>query len=199
MKIDPATLPSRDAYRLMTSLLVPRPIAWVGTRSPTGVDNLAPFSYFMGVSARPMLMAFSVARAGKGKVKDTALNVLSTRALTISVVSEDLLDPMHQSSSRFPPEVSEFAEVGLTPVPGDVVAAPRPAEAPVSLECTLHTAMDLESVHLFIAEVQHIHVRDDLLREDGTVDEEKLRPVGRLGPAGYAGLGSILTPGVKGR
>ena len=199
MKIDPNALPSREAYRLMTSFLVPRPIAWVGTRSPTGVDNLAPFSYFMGISARPMLLAISVARAGKGRVKDTAMNVLATKALTISIVSEDLLDPMHRSSSRFPPEVSEFEETGLTPVPGDVVAAPRPAEAPVSLECTLHQAMDLGNVHLFIAEVQHIHVRDALLRDDGTVDEDKLRPVARLGPAGYAGLGSFLTPDVEGR
>lgn len=199
MNLDPNTLSGRDAYRLMTSFVVPRPIAWVGTRSPLGVDNLAPFSYFMGVSARPMLLAFSVARAGEGRVKDTASNILATQVLTVSIASEALLDPMHRSSSRFPAEVSEFEATGLTPVDGVAVAAPRPAEAPVSMECTLHKVMDLGSVHLFIVEVQHIHLQDAILREDGTVDEAKLRPIGRLGPGGYAGLGSILTPGTEGR
>jgi len=199
MKIDPAEMGGREAYRLMTSLLVPRPIAWVGTRSTDGVDNLAPFSYFMGVSARPMRVAISVARAGKDGIKDTAANILATSVLTISIASEALLGPMHRSSSRFPPEVSEFTETGLTAVDGEVVAAPRPAEAPVTLECRLFQAIDLGNTHLILADVVYLHARDELLREDGTVDEFKLQPLARLGPGGYAGLGLPLTPDTEGR
>lgn len=200
MNIDAAELSGRKAYKLMISLLVPRPIAWVGTRSADGRNNLAPFSYFMGVSSRPPILAFSVARADReGALKDTARNILDTEVMTVSIVSEHLLDPMHRSSSRFPPEVDEFAETGMTAVDGERVAAPYPAQAGVSMECRLHQAIDLGSTHLFLAEVLRYHIDDALLNEDGLVDELKLRPVARLGPAGYAGLGSILAPGTEGR
>ncbi len=199
MHTDAAALTGREVYHLMTSLLVPRPIAWVGTRSAGGRNNLAPFSYFMGVSSRPPILAFSAARADKqGRLKDTARNILETSVMTISIVSEHLLTPMHRSGARFPPEVDELAEVGLSAAEGDRVAAPYPAEAGVSMECRLHRAIDLGSTHLFLAEVLRYHIDEALLREDGLVDERRLRPVARLGPGGYAGLGAPLTPGGDG-
>jgi flavin reductase (DIM6/NTAB) family NADH-FMN oxidoreductase RutF len=200
MKIDPSDLRGSQVYRLIISCVVPRPIAWVGTRSLEGHDNLAPFSYFMGVASSPPILAFSCARADReGSLKDTARNVLETGVLTISIASEHLLDAVHATASRLGPEDSEFEHVGLTPVEGELVAAPRPAEALVSCECRLHQALDLESTHLILAEVLRFHIADHLLNEDGVVDETKLKPLARLGPHGYAGLGPILTPSTKGR
>src|SRR5262245_30341454 len=137
MERDPASMSVRDVYALMTSMLIPRPIAWTGTRGRDGVDNLAPFSYFMGVSSRPPAIAISVARAGKGLLKDTARNILETGEFTVSLASVAQAEALNQTSARFPPEISEFEAVGLRAVPGLRVAAPRPAEALATMECRL--------------------------------------------------------------
>ena len=195
MQLNPSEMRGRDVYRLMTSVLVPRPVAWVGSRSPEGIDNLAPFSYFMGVGSRPPLIAFSVARADRlGTLKDTARNVLARQELTVSIASEEHLNVLHASGARFPPEVSEIEALGLTSVPGEIVSAPRVGEAPIGMECRLERALDLEQAHLFLVEVLRFHVADRLLTPDGVVDEIALRPIVRLGPSGYASLGNLLVP-----
>lgn len=192
MVIDPAGLPLRDVYRLMTSLLVPRPIAWTGTRSVDGVDNLAPFSYFMGVSSKPPALAISVARGRGGALKDTARNILETGAFTVSIPSRDLAERMNATSATLGPEVSEFERCGLTPVDGLRVAAPWPREARVAMECRLWHALDLDSTHLLVGEVLLFHVHDSLLGEDGQLSAAALDPVARLGGAEFATLGEIF-------
>ena len=191
--IEVADLDKRTAYRLMTSLIVPRPIAWVGTRSGAGVDNLAPFSFFNGVSTQPALVSVSIARGRAGRLKDSLVNILETEVLTISIVSTSLLEKMHQTSASYPPSVSEFEAAGLTPLPAETVAAPRVADALAAMECRLHRAIDLGSVHLVIAEVLGFHVPVDSL-VDGALPVLTLSPVGRLGGS-YAALGpEILLP-----
>jgi len=193
--VDPAEARGSHVYRLMTSLLVPRPIAWIGTRDEAGNDNLAPFSYFMGVASRPALVAVSVARKDReGALKDTACNLLSTEVCSISMVSEHLLTPMHGTASRLPPGASEFAHVGLEAVACDLVAAPRPSAARVAMEGRLHSAHDLGSTHLFVIEVVRFHLDPEVVGDDGLVDERALQPVARLGPSGYAALGPLLEP-----
>ncbi len=186
--LDPVELGKAGNYFLMTSILVPRPIGWLGTRSTDGIDNLAPFSYFMGVSSQPPRVAVSVARGRGGEVKDTARNLLDTRVGTLSLVSADLLDAMHQSSARYGPEVSEFGACGLSPMPGQVVEAPFVGEARSAMEVRVQSAQDLGGVHLFVLEVLRYHLQEGLL-EEGRVPLHKLDPVARVGGT-YALLGA---------
>ncbi len=108
MRIDPKDLEPLEAYKLGTSVIVPRPIAWVGSRSTEGIDNLAPFSYFMGVSTNPPSVAISVARGRGGVLKDTANNILRTGVFTVSTVSHAMVDAMVDSSRPWPADQSEF-------------------------------------------------------------------------------------------
>lgn len=174
----------------MTSALVPRPIAWVGSRSADGVDNLAPFSYFMGVSSDPPMMAISVARGRRGALKDTCRNLLETERCTVNIVSAPMLEAMHASSAPHPPEVSEFEAAGVELVEGGN-GAPGVAGARVRFECRLHSAQDLRSTHLLLLEITAYEL-DDALVVDGRVLVEGLAPVGRLGGT-YALLGEEIT------
>ena len=193
MQIDPQTSHPRDLYRLMVSLIIPRPIAWTGTRSADGVPNLAPFSYFMGVTNRPPSLAISVARGPRNALKDTARNILETQEFTVSIVSRPRVEAMNATSEALPPEVSEFEVAGLTPLPGERVQAPRPAEARASMECRLWQSLDLGSTHLFVGEILLFHVDDALFGADGALDARALDPVSRLGGVDYAALGDIFT------
>lgn len=190
MEIDPATLDLAAAYRLLISAIVPRPIAWIGSRDPLGVDNLAPFSYFMGVSSEPPMLAVSIARARGGVLKHTAANLLATREFSVSAVEEPDLLTMHRTSAPWPG--SEFEAVGVEKVPCSKIAASRPASARVSLECRLAHALDLGQCHLFVGEIVAFHVADELWRE-GAVDIAGYRPVARLGGEDYATLGALVT------
>ena len=189
MRVDPADLEPLAAYKLATSIIVPRPIAWVGTRSSSGVDNLAPFSYFMGVSTKPPSIAISIARGRRGVLKDSASNILATKEFTVSIVSLDLAEQMVESSRMWPEEISEFEAVGLTAQESDIIAAPRPAEALVSMECRLVHVHDMQSNHLLVGEVHRYHLEDSILMTDEkghhTVDVRRLNPIGRLGGYDY--------------
>ncbi len=129
MIVDPSSLVERDAYRLMISAFVPRPIAFVSTRSRAGVDNCAPFSYSMGVSSSPMILAISVGERD-GRPKDTGRNILDTREFVVNVVTEEIAWRMNQASGDYADGVSEFDEAGLTRGPSERVRAPRIAESP---------------------------------------------------------------------
>ena len=189
MRIDPEDLSKLEAYRLMTSVIVPRPIAWVGTRSAGGVPNLAPFSFFNGVSTRPPIVSISVSRGRGGVLKDTARNILEGGELSISVVTRRDLRSMHESSASYPPSESEFEALGIPVAWCSEVNAPRPANAAVVMECRLHQAIDLESTHLILARVMAYDIQEELLAE-GAVDPRLLEPVGRLGGS-YAELGEF--------
>jgi flavin reductase (DIM6/NTAB) family NADH-FMN oxidoreductase RutF len=189
MRIEPKQLDNLAAYRLMTSLIVPRPIAWVGTRSEKGVDNLAPFSFFNGVSTSPPIVSISIARGRGGKLKDTARNILAQKDLSVSIVSLPQLQTMHDSSAPYPADQSEFEALELQVLPCDLIDAPRPGSAKVTLECILHQAIDLGTTHLILARVVAFHIQDGLL-QDGVIDPLALDPVARLG-GNYAQLGAL--------
>ncbi len=196
MVINPAEMDALGAYKLATSLLVPRPIAWVGTRSAAGVDNLAPFSYFMGVSTRPPSLAISVARGRGGTLKDTAANILDTEVFTVSMVSHQLVGPMVQSSLPLDSELSEFETTGLEAVDGDLVDAPRPVAAMAAMECRLVHAHDMGTTHLLVGEVVRYHIDDTIIRTDAkghrVVDLAALDPVGRLGAFDYCRVTEVF-------
>ena len=183
MIVDPETFDEDEAYRLMISAFVPRPIAFVSTRSPEGVDNCAPFSFAMGVSSAPMVLAVSVG-SRHGRPKDTARNILETREFVVNLVTEDIAERMNIASGDYAPEVSEFEEAGLTRAPCEVVNAPRIAESPVGFECRLLQHVVVADNTVCFGEVVRLHVADDVV-SNGRVDARKLRAVGRLGGAQY--------------
>lgn len=193
MQIDPQTLPTRDAYALLTSFVVPRPIAWVSTQGPNGETNVAPFSYFSGLCSRPLLVTLGIANLRDGSPKDTLRWARATGVLCINLVEEALVDEMNQTSAEYPLGVSEFRATGLTPVPCAKIACVRVGEARAALECRLmdvHRYGEGAGVNLVVAEVVSVYVEDRLLGADGkSLDPAQIAPVARLGGAWYGTLG----------
>jgi flavin reductase (DIM6/NTAB) family NADH-FMN oxidoreductase RutF len=186
LELDPADWEPRHSYFLVTSLVIPRPIAWVSTRSQSGVPNLAPYSYFNLVSSDPPHVMFS-----SSGVKDSLRNVRATGEFVLNLVSLDLVEPMNLTAANFPPDQDEFAWSGLTAAPSVRVAAPRVGEAKAHLECRLVQEVPVGSSFVVIGKVVHIHV-DPAAWKDGRVDPELLAPVCRLSGTAYAGLGEIF-------
>ena len=191
MQIDPRELKGSAAYSLFISTLVPRPIAWVSTLSPAGQPNLAPFSFFMGVTSDPPTLAVAIGRR-RGQQKDTARNLEARGEFVVNVVTEPTAQAMVFTSGDFPPEVNEFEAAGLTALPSIAVAPPRVAESPIHMECRVERLITIgrSATTLAIGEVVLFHIADDLWT-GSDVDVEQLRPVGRLGRALYTPLGSV--------
>ncbi len=183
MNVDPATLSPGKAYRLMISAYIPRPIAFVSTRSPSGGTNCAPFSYSMGVSSTPMVLAVSIG-SRNGRPKDSARNILDTKEFVVNLVTEALAERMNIASGDYAADVSEFDETGLTPAPSDVVRAPRIAESPVNFECRLMQSVVVADNTVCFGHVVRLHV-DDRVMTKGLVDVHKVKAVGRLGGPQY--------------
>lgn len=179
MHVDPAAHPVADNYKLITNLVVPRPIAWVTSSSRDGIVNLAPFSFFNAVASEPLYVVVSVGRRDDGAPKDTARNIEARREFVVNLVTEDLLAAMNVSAADFPPDRSELEATGLATAASLRVAPPRLSEAGASLECKLHQAVALGESTLFIAEVVMFHVADRYLGPRMHV--ENFAPLGRLG------------------
>ena len=189
MIVDPAREDPGNVYKLMIGVIVPRPIAFVSSISSAGVLNLAPFSFFTGISANPPVICFSpMIRGSDGMKKDTLRNIEETKEFVVNVVSEDFAGKMNICSAEFPPEVDEFQVSGLTPVASDLVKPPRVAESHVNMECRL-----LEIVHvsakplggsIVLGAVLRFHV-DNALFDDFKIDPDKLRPIGRMAGPSY--------------
>lgn len=129
MKIDPKDLEWKEAHDLSTSIILPRPIAFVSTIGEDGVFNVAPFSLFTGICHTPMLAGFSIGKKRDGQKKDTLVNIEFSGDFVINMVTESLADAMNHASKNFPSHVDEFNEVGLTPVKADFVNSPMVAES----------------------------------------------------------------------
>lgn len=201
MEIDPRSMSSLAIYKLLIGCVVPRPIAWVSTVSPDGVNNVAPFSFFMGVCNDPPTIAFSVgprggdSRTGPAGKKDTAQNLEATGDFVVNVVEDALAEQMNLTSGEYPPEVDEFVLAGLTAVSSLKVRAPRVREAPISMECRVAQIVRVgRGPHsLVLGEVIHFHIRDDLYdRGTGRVDMHRLKPVGRLAGQMYTHVHDIF-------
>ncbi|MEH1014691.1 flavin reductase family protein [Micromonospora sp. CPCC 206060] len=174
LEIAPADWRKPDVYQLITSLVVPRPIAWVSTVAPTGHRNLAPYSYFSLVADHPPHVAFS--SIGE---KDTLRNIRATGEFVINIADQSLLKQLDGTGSHFGAEVDEFGEVGVTPVPSVRVRPPRVQEARAHLECRVAAIHPVGNGNLIVGEVVHVHVEPEVWR-DGRVDSTLLDPVLRL-------------------
>lgn len=193
MEIDAQSLSTEATYKLMIGSVVPRPIAWLTTISPSGLVNAAPFSAYTMVSIRPPIVIVNCARRALVS-KDTARNAEATRGFVLNVVSEDLASLVHKTAEFYPPEVSETDALGIELAPSRRVAAPRIAAAPVNLECKLLQILEFgeERDQNLVGEVVYFHVRDSIY-ENGKIDQTRLRPLARLGGPTYARLGEFIT------
>ena len=179
MQIDPLLHAKADNYKLLTNLVVPRPIAWITTVSESGVINLAPFSFFNAVGSDPLYVVIGIGRRNSGAPKDTARNIESSGEFVVNMVTEDLLGAMNISAADFPPDQSELTAAGLHAAPSVHVKTPRVAEAQASLECRLFSAQPIGANTLFIGEVVMFHVADRLIGP--RMDVGSFAPIGRLG------------------
>jgi flavin reductase (DIM6/NTAB) family NADH-FMN oxidoreductase RutF len=193
MRIDPAYLDPETAYRLITGVVVPRPIAWVTSLSGDGVLNLAPFSAFTFVSPKPPMLAISVGRKGK-TYKDTAQNILNNEEYVVHIADSSLMDAVHESSTEHPPDVSEVEELRLSTLPGERIKVPRLAAAPIAMECRFRQCLEFGETRtrLIVGEVLVFHIRDGLLN-NGKIETEALDPIARIAGPRYARLGEIVT------
>jgi flavin reductase (DIM6/NTAB) family NADH-FMN oxidoreductase RutF len=173
-------------YALLNSVVVPRPIAWVGTRSVDGVDNLAPHSFFTISSVRPPVVQFTSVGT-----KDSLTHARATGEFTVSLCPEHLLEQVNATGTDYPRGVSEFDAVGLTRLPSTVVAPPAVAESPVSIECRVVGTRDFggDSTVVF-GEVVWLTVDEDVLR-DGRPEVRLLKPLARLGAQEWATVGEV--------
>jgi flavin reductase (DIM6/NTAB) family NADH-FMN oxidoreductase RutF len=186
MEIDFAQLTAYQRYKLMASLIVPRPIALVTTVGANGIANAAPFSMFNMLGEDPPILMLSINRLKDGRLKDTAANILASGEFVVHISDEAMAAQMHACGESLPPEVSELERFGLHALPSQTVKPPRIAEAPVAFECVLHEKLETESRYVFIGRVKWLHAREGLVdTETWRVRLQDYHPVGRFGASFY--------------
>ena len=184
--LDPDAVPG-GIYHLLNAVVVPRPIAWVSTRSKDGVDNLAPHSYFTISSVMPPVVQFTSVGA-----KDSLRNARETGQFVVSVCTEPLAEQVNVTAVPFPSHESEFDGAGLTREPSARVAPPRVAESPVSLECELAGVQEFGASTVVFGRVVWVAVRPEVVRDD-RVAIDLLRPIARLSGADYSTVGEVFS------
>ena len=190
MQLDLTTLPPRDAYQWLTHSILPRPIAWVSTISADGCANLAPFSFFQGVTGHPPSLLFVPVNDRHGVAKDTVKNIQQVPEFVVNVVPNALVEAMNATSAELPYGESEFEKCGVETAPSLVVRPPRVARAPVSFECVLHQIVQVGqgalAGNIVIGLIKMVHADDSVIASNGFPDPGKLDLVGRIGGDGYA-------------
>lgn len=179
---DLAALTPRQRYKVLSSTVVPRPIALVVTKGRNGVDNAAPYSFFNVFSEDPALVVLGLQVNAAGDRKDTARNIIETGEFVVNLVDERLAEAMNICAVDFPPDESEISAAGLTLAPSRTIAPGRIVESPVALECTVAKALRFgERRDIVIGEVSTVHVRQDVM-DPATLalDIERYKPLGRL-------------------
>jgi flavin reductase (DIM6/NTAB) family NADH-FMN oxidoreductase RutF len=196
MHFDASTLAPRDAYALLTSIVVPRPIAWVTTRDVDGHVNLAPFSFFNGLGSDPPMVTIGFAARRDGTDKDTLRLLEKTKQCCVNLVEEADVERMNATSAELPADVSEAVRFGVDVVPCAKIDGVRVASARAALECRLvdiHRYGRKQKVALVVLEVVAFHVDDALLDERKQLVQDRLHPAARLGGPHYAHLGARVT------
>jgi flavin reductase (DIM6/NTAB) family NADH-FMN oxidoreductase RutF len=180
------TITSYERYKLMASLIVPRPIALVTTIGASGIVNAAPFSMFNMLGEDPPILMISINRLQDGQLKDTAANILHNGEFVVHMSDEPIAQKMHACGKNFPSNVSELAAVGFTEVPSRTVKPPRIAEAPIAFECVLHEKLETPSRYVFIGRIQWLAARDGLIDTQAwRVNLKNYSPVARFGASFY--------------
>jgi flavin reductase (DIM6/NTAB) family NADH-FMN oxidoreductase RutF len=185
-EVDFEQISSYQRYKLMASLIVPRPIALVTTLGANGVANAAPFSMFNMVGEDPPILMISINRLADGRLKDTAANILHNGEFVVHMSDEPMAQKMHDCGQTLPADVSELTQFGLTPVASRCVKPPRIQEAPVAFECVLHEKLETDSRYVFIGRIQWLAARDGLIDTQAwRVNLREYSPVARFGASFY--------------
>jgi len=185
MIFDPSEIPFQETHKLMIGSIIPRPIAFVSTRSKDGKNNVAPFSYFNGVCSKPPTIMFAPARRGwDGEEKDTLINIRDTEEFVVNIVSEAFAEKMVMCATDFDSDVDEFEISGLTPTNSQKIKPPRVGEAKISFECKLNQIVEIGdgtagSGFVVIGTIVLFHI-DDGIYDNGRILTDKLEPLGRL-------------------
>ena len=185
-----ADLAARAVYALLTSLVVPRPIAWVSTLSGDGERNLAPHSYFNLVSSEPPVIHVTSSQR-RGRLKDTARNIAETGEFVVNVASREQVELANYTSAEWPPDEDEWTRAGVTGLPSRLVAPERVAGAPAALECRLVQTLTIGNGTMFFGEVVWFHA-DARVMDGHRVNARALDPVARLGGPLYTPLGDLF-------
>ncbi|MEO6245587.1 MAG: flavin reductase family protein [Opitutaceae bacterium] len=189
MRLDFATLQPRDAYGWMIATILPRPIAWVSTISGDGTTNLAPFSFFQGVTANPPTLMFVPVNTRDGAKKDTVRNIEAVPEFVVNLVPFALGEKMSATSAMLPHGDSEFEKFGIASAASERVRPPRVAAAPVAFECVLDRIVLIGegplAANVIFGRILVAHVDDAVIGAEGLPDSAKLDLIGRLGGDGY--------------
>ncbi len=197
MQFDPSKISGSDTYKLLTGVIIPRPIGWISSVSPDGEYNLAPFSFFNAVGEDPPHVMFSTVRTGD-KNKDTLNNVLATKQFVVNMVTEDLVEKMNTTAQAIPSDESEFDLAGLTPIDSVKIKVPRVKECLVTLECEMVHHYFLEDhknggACIIVGKVLLFHVDEKVLLEGTKINMDIYKPVARLAGSNYSKLGEIFS------
>jgi flavin reductase (DIM6/NTAB) family NADH-FMN oxidoreductase RutF len=197
MTLDFSALDARTAYQWMIATILPRPIAWVSTISADGRTNLAPFSFFQGVTANPPTLMFVPVNNRQGEKKDTVRNIEAVPEFVVNLVSHELGEQMNQTAALLPYGESEFEKFGITAAVSTRVRPPRVAAAPVAFECTLDRIVLVGegplAANVIFGRIQTAHIRDAVLSADGRPDAHRLDLIGRLGGEDYTTTREIFS------
>ncbi len=190
LSLDPKELTVQRLHQLLLGAIGPRPIAFASTLDADGNANLAPFSFFNVFSANPPILVFSPARSWRtGQSKDTFNNAKAVPELVINVVNYNMVHQMSLASSPYAPGIDEFIKAGFTPLASEKVAPFRVAQAPVQFECKVNQIIELGQEggagNLIICEVVQLHIQEELLNENGLIDQHKIDLVARMGGDWY--------------
>jgi flavin reductase (DIM6/NTAB) family NADH-FMN oxidoreductase RutF len=197
VSLDPIQIGTTPTYKLLIGGIVPRPIAFVSTLNLEGQGNLAPFSFFNGVSSNPPAIMIAITRKKNGEKKDTLRNIEATRQFVVNSVNEWIVEPMNQCSAEYPYGVDEMQKVGLTPLPSICVAPPRVKESAIQLECELYNTLEVGdgsqgSSTIVVGKILQIHIFEDAYK-DGKILIDQLKPISRLGGAFYGRTTDIFS------
>ena len=188
MEFDFSTLSATDAYKLVVSSVVPRPIAWVVTQDESGRVNAAPFSFFNALSGHPPLLAFGVGSRDNGEPKDTTVNIRQTGQFVINMVSEAMVHPMVLTATDFEAGIDELRQAGLSTLPSTRIKPPRIAQSPVAFECETFQTITLPGERdLIVGRILSMHIDDDKMRDAARyyVDTPALNLIGRMHGGGW--------------
>jgi len=172
-----------DNYKFLIGSILPRPIAVVSTVNSNGTNNLAPFSFFTAVSAKPMIVAFCpLIRSSTGMMKDTPINILREKEFVINFVSEEIVEKINNTSVELPYGEDEFQYAGLTPLDSEKIKAKRIKESLIHFECIFRDRISYGehagAGQIITGEVVKVHVADKIF-DQGKIVTTKFRPVGR--------------------
>ncbi len=198
ISINTKEIPYQDRYKLLIGSIIPRPIGFISTINKNGANNLAPFSFFMGVCSNPMTVLFCpVIRSSDGQEKDTLKNIRDTKEFVVNIVSEEIAVQMNQCSAEYPSDIDEFKESKLTATASKIVKPCLVKEAKINMECKLTQIVEIGdkspgSGSIVIGEVIYYHANEEVYK-NGRIILKELKPVARLGGTDYCKVTDIFS------